>query len=594
MGGERGFVLGGYGNVNLSQRWHNSYSDESDYNHAEIEAGAHLQNLIGRWAELMVGVSLDGTNQNEIGAWRLLASAKGGSSAHLFCNIHGRAMFGVSGGAGTYQSYAGESPDLGPDLLGSLDLSIFTKIEMGNYDVMQFGLGAKLAYSPIQDYFQMGFGIRFNWYDNPIVANPEASCHEELIPKLENLYSKLRELAKLREELVLLDADNQAVMEMIGKLIDYQSRVGRDAKNFCEVETQSAQVSYSAPPILDFPILLTPEPCKDKLKEVSDVSGVIEFLTEEYQNLLKQLKEGGEFTTKEGEVVRFNGRDDLRSELQRLLNASPLQCYPFPYPPKYILFANDNPDLPLQPQWRPSVGKGNLKLYANPVLDEVIAYLRDPDNRQYKVQLIGIANETSEVKGDPHRDKRLAEERVNGAFQYMTLNGYDKSDPKQCESFTIQEENKELKKPEIKGIACKYEYRNQSFRTHPNNINSNKAELYTEKGTTQKSDGTFDSNQKMIGGAILHPDERDYMDPKKEHVKQVVLPDSQVCKPQAYAASELFDKEGHLLPQAKAKFPTWTWELKDKSPIFRTVLIEIVEKCPDQALMEGAAQTISE
>lgn len=97
--------------------------------------------------------------------------------------------------------------------------------------------------------------------------------------------------------------------------------------------------------------------------------------------------------------------------------------------PPVIRFANDNPDIPLQPQWFKDVGPQLFECFANPDLDLYIRALHRwggkvaerrrfgiHDDITFALHVKGYANDT----GDPARNLRLAGSRTKGVIAYLT------------------------------------------------------------------------------------------------------------------------------------------------------------------------------
>lgn len=103
--------------------------------------------------------------------------------------------------------------------------------------------------------------------------------------------------------------------------------------------------------------------------------------------------------------------------------------------PRAILFGNDNPDIPLQPQWFADVGPNLYACRSNPDLDHIIRTLRrwatqitalqhikrldSADQYQFILRVKGYANDS----GPSDRNRRLALGRSSSVIDYVTKTG---------------------------------------------------------------------------------------------------------------------------------------------------------------------------
>lgn len=577
MGGEFSPTFVYSNSYDWVRRVQDKSEEEQDYNHRALSTSIGIEHLLHPNSIILIGGSFQSADEGESGAWRnLFEIGYGIRTARWLDVISLRPVVNVGYGVGTYFSEAGLNPESadGPDINVKGELQLLLDHRWPSGLGVEVGLGTHLRFSNI-GYFEHGFGGRLGLSFTPdtVKADP---CYTGLAHVLWDYNQEVQKLYPLYAKAVELNSENQRYEYAIEELIKDRKDIHGEVKSYCPKKIPDYKFSKRRDFIPSLPVLEDRDSCPAKRNQAEIKLG----------DAIQLGEKDGEYDVLNQSLSDRN--DELKKTLDDLLNWAPLGCLPFPYPPKYILYSNDNPDLPLQPQWRPSVEEGALRLFSNPHLDEVMAYLdKNPDK---KVHLIAIANDTSDVKADPNRDLRIAQARLDGAVQYLTLK--DRTD---CKEFTLAKANKEKKIPESKGLYCPYQYQNDEVK-NPSHIKKKSKSDYFEKGFERvRKSGKKDhvtKKHKYIGGAILHPDEQNHLDSSREEVKTVVLPQDRVCSSKAYAAKDLFDQEGNLLPDHKKRFPTWTWTLGPKSPVFRTVLIEIVDECPDASLMEGASQII--
>lgn len=246
------------------------------------------------------------------------------------------------------------------------------------------------------------------WKDLARAKNDLTTCQVSL----DSLHE---EVAELVAEVNRLQADNQSLHQFLTQQIDkYKEKCGKPPVTPVEPGVLEPSWSRSS---------FTPadrEDCREELADTlqqvqecrrTDEKSVRAELEKRKQSLAVDLREAEAINQKliaqAGEVIQWvHGCCDKGKVI---ISRTPKTL---------LLFANDNPDLPLQPQtFFGTQPQGKV----NPDLDDMIAFLNLPRNRRMRVRVHGYANDT----GDAEKNLRLSEGRAKGVRDYLVKSRTD-------------------------------------------------------------------------------------------------------------------------------------------------------------------------
>ena len=513
------------------------FENNAGYNHFPIAARFGVEDLF--FPHLVLEGMLDYTSstRSDGGANRLLGGGRVGYKIPLFWGFSLMPTGEIGAGSGTFHAQGGLDQQDGDDLLFRGGAVLAADLQFDPRLGLELAVGPSWGKSFLEDYTEQTWSAHITM---TVGIGKSDSCYQELVHQKNELALQLSPLRKQREELLVADALNEEAYHFLRSVKQHQRSIHEEIKSYCPKKSPEINVSF-VPQHVDLLPMDGFEglSCEEELASVKNASEEAKNVQEDAYPKLKEHIQSQEKV--------------LRHGLQTFLNWPPLECVPFRYPPRFLLFANDNPDISLQPQWRKEVLGGALSLFAEPVLDAASLYLNQPENKNLHLRVIAIANETSE---NPQRDKRLAVGRSQSVRQYISLDGIRPD--VDC-------------KDDDYGLYCPYKSQLPFVR-------GASAYEYTERGF---ENGVL--HEKWIGGAYKTPRENPNENQNEKTTRMILAP-KRLCPPEAYTAKELFDADGVLKPEAKELFPKWTWKQQATSPVFRAVILDFVEKCPSKSL----------
>lgn len=517
------------------------FENNAGYNHFPIATRFGVEDFFFPHSVLEGMVDYTSSTRSDGGANRLLVGGRVGYKIPFFGFFSLTPTGEIGVGGGTFHAQGGLDPQDGDDLLFRGGAVLAADIQFDPRLGLELAVGPSWGMSFLEEYTEQTWSAHVTM---TVGIGKSDSCYQELIHQKNTLALQLSPLREQREELLVAEALNEEMYHFVRLVKQHQQSIHAEIKTYCPKKSPEINVSFVPQHVDPIPIDgFEGLSCEEEIASVKDASEEVKRMNEDsYPKLRKHI---------------LAQEKRLRRGLQTLLNWPPLECVPFRYPPRFLLFANDNPDISLQPQWRKEVLGGSLSVYAEPVLDAALLYLGQTENKNLHLRVIAIANETSE---NPQRDKRLAVGRSQSVRQYISLDGI-RAD-KDCKSDDY-------------GLYCPYQSQLPFVR-------GTSAYEYIEKGF---ENGTF--REKWIGGAYKTPRENPNENGK---ITRSILAPNRICPPEAYTASELFNADGVLKAEAKELFPKWTWKQQSTSPVFRAVILDFVEECPTKSLSLYSAE----
>lgn len=450
-------------------------------------------------------------SEDALGSERFLVGAGCGYQLPLFWQLFFEPFAEVGVGGGKYDSGEGLAPEAGFDWVVRGGALLAVDFPLGRVDA-EIGPAIGYSHSFLQDYWGLDVGgmltFRLGSPHTPIVQD---DCEENLRRERNFLAKCEWDLHPTHDQIIHLQGEASQLEEAIDAVSSHQKKLYETLESWCK----------PAPLALEEEVLWTPVDaippwywegltCEEESKEVEQAQKLAcVTLPEKYEKKLGSL----------GDIVA-----QLDDRFQKLLNWS-VSCTPLVRPPRFLLFTNDNPDIALQPQWREEIEDGKLKIYSNPVLDEILLYLaRNPN---VKLGFITLANETGTEEGD----HILAEGRKESIHQYLTLIGAGG----ECQRDRLG--------------PCPYQYQKK---------------------------GVSNSNI-LIGGAYVSKREL----PGVKETYRFVLPKERICFAQPYSREDL-KKNLNVKDEVRMALPPATWLGTTTSPFYRIAVFTFIEdgKCP--------------
>lgn len=490
-------------------------SETGGLNYYHVEGGGGLECPGGFVGEVQLqGMASDPTN---IGAWRATGGLMLGHKMPLFWLFYLRPELNGSFGASALNGGEGYIPIEGADLLAGGGLSVGIDLPITDSGSLELGLRPFAQFSPLRGYAEWGGGLTltslFVPKTQPPTPPPPCAYDGE---KLESFYSLQNEVHKDYASLVERAKEYEGLISFLNSLNKFAKRINPHVEPWCSplMETKSVQKEIRMPPkplVWDFF-----GDCERTKRELPLAVEKLEKAKEIYRDWYRQFSQEAR---------------KLEKELEEILAWDPTCKEKFkPSRPRFLWFANDNPDIDLQPQWWREKGD-RVEIHANPVLDEVLHFLaQHPD---YQLGITTFANET----GGPDRNKFLAEGRLKSILQYLTFQGVDRQ---RC----FQKKD---------GWICEYQYQNdKSYR-----------EQYTEKGKRIP---------KYIGGAIASKVE--WPNLKESH--RFTLSADRIVWQEAMTPGRLEDPK--IKELVKVNLPDKAMLDDPSSPFYRVAILTLVKK----------------